>query len=64
MAYKPANRLVYLLRKAGFEVTTRTQWGMLIHENIRNEGYIIVTKYTDRRGMVHWFKNPPRVELN
>jgi len=64
MPYKPANRLIYLLRQAGFECTTRTKWGVLIPENIRIEGHVIVTRYRDNAGFMQWFKDAPRVELN
>lgn len=58
------NRLIYVLEKAGFEITRRNQWGMLIAENVRPSRTLVVTKYRDADGNSYWFKIPPRIDLN
>ena len=64
MPYKPTNRLLYLLRQAGFEMTWCTQDGRIVSENVDNRRFRIVTKYRDEKGKDCWFKNPPRIDLN
>jgi len=63
MPYKPANRLLYILREAGFEMTWCSQDGRIVPENVDNRRTRVVTKYKDGKGKDKWFKDPPRIEL-